>query len=81
MRSDLLIINKIDLAPMVGADLAVMEADTRRMRGPRPYVFTNLKAGDGVERIIDFIVNAGGLATRATPVHAGGLTASAAASF
>jgi urease accessory protein len=80
-RSDLLIINKIDLAPMVGADLAVMEADTRRMRGPRPYVFTNLKAGDGVERIIDFIVNAGGLATRAAPVHAGGLAASAAVSF
>jgi urease accessory protein len=60
-RSDLLIINKIDLAPMVGADLRVMEMDTKRMRGPRPYVFTNLKAGEGLDKVISFIVNAGGL--------------------
>lgn len=60
-RSDLLVINKIDLAPLVGADLAVMEADTQRMRGTRPYVFTNLKAGDGVARIVEFIVEKGGL--------------------
>jgi urease accessory protein len=60
-RSDLLVINKIDLAPLVGADLAVMERDARRMRGPRPFVFTNLKAGDGVAAIVDFIVKQGGL--------------------
>jgi urease accessory protein len=60
-RSDLLVINKIDLAPLVGADLAVMERDARRMRGPRPFVFTNLKAGDGVAAIVDFIVAQGGL--------------------
>jgi urease accessory protein len=61
-RSDLLVINKTDLAPLVGADLGVMERDTLRMRGARPFVFTNLKAGDGVDRIIAFIVEAGGLA-------------------
>jgi urease accessory protein len=60
-RSDLLVINKIDLAPLVGADLAVMERDARHMRGPRPFVFTNLKAGDGVAAIVDFIVTQGGL--------------------
>jgi urease accessory protein len=60
-RSDLLVINKIDLAPLVGADLAVMEEDTKRMRGARPYVFTNLKAGDGVATVAEFIVGAGGL--------------------
>ena len=50
MRSDLLVINKIDLAPYVGADLGVMERDARRMRGDRPFVFTNLRGGDGVGR-------------------------------
>ncbi len=60
-RSDLLIINKIDLAPLVGADLAVMERDTRQMRGARPFVFTNLKTGEGVDRVVDFIVEEGGL--------------------
>src|SRR5262245_52820785 len=60
-RSDLLVINKIDLAPLVGADLAVMEADTRRMRHTRPFVFTNLKSGDGVECVAAFIVVKGGL--------------------
>jgi urease accessory protein len=60
-RSDLLVINKIDLAPLVGADLGVMEADTRRMRGARPYVFTNLRAGIGVDQVAAFIQEAGGL--------------------
>ena len=54
-RSDLLVINKIDLAPYVGADLGVMERDARRMRGARPVLFTNLKTGDGVECIVDWI--------------------------
>jgi len=60
-RSDLLVINKIDLAPLVGADLAVMEADARRMRGARPFVFTNLRVGTGVELIAEFICARGGL--------------------
>ena len=63
-RSDLLVINKIDLAAAVGANLAVMDSDTRRMRGDRPYVFTNLKTGEGLETVIDFIATAGGLALR-----------------
>ncbi|GAB6039840.1 urease accessory protein UreG [Endothiovibrio diazotrophicus] len=58
-RSDLLVINKIDLAPYVGASLEVMERDARRMRGERPFVFTNLKSGEGVETVIDFIVREG----------------------
>jgi urease accessory protein len=58
-RSDLLIINKIDLAPYVGASLEVMEQDTARMRPTKPYVFTNLKEGQGLETIIDFIVTEG----------------------
>ncbi|MGE4521626.1 MAG: urease accessory protein UreG [Acetobacter sp.] len=60
-RSDLLVINKIDLAPHVGADLAVMDRDSRRMRGERPFVFTNIRAGDGVEAIARFITERGGL--------------------
>lgn len=60
-RSDLLVINKIDLAPHVGASLEVMEADTRRVRGTRPYVFTNLRRGDGVATILRFIEKTGGL--------------------
>ncbi len=60
-RSDLLIINKIDLAPHVGASLEVMERDARRMRGDRPFVFTNLKTGHNVEAVIAFILDAGGL--------------------
>jgi urease accessory protein len=55
MRSDLLVINKIDLAPYVGADLAVMERDAKRMRGGRPFVFTNLRAGEGVDAIVSWI--------------------------
>jgi urease accessory protein len=60
-RSDLLVINKVDLAPMVGANLEVMRNDARRMRGDRPCVFTNLKTGDGLDRIVDFLVTHGGL--------------------
>jgi len=64
-RSDLLVINKIDLAPLVGPDLAVMEADTLRMRVSRPFVFTNMKSGEGVEQIASFITKIGGLAKAA----------------
>ena len=60
-RSDLLVINKIDLAPMVGANLEVMEADARRMRLRRPFIFSNLKSGEGVEQIAGFLVDRGGL--------------------
>ncbi|HGY9588822.1 TPA: urease accessory protein UreG [Vibrio harveyi] len=63
-RSDLLVINKIDLAPYVGASLEVMEADTTRMRPEKPYVFTNLKEGKGLQEIIDFIVDKGMLEKR-----------------
>ena len=55
-RSDLLVINKIDLAPRVGADLAVMEQDTRRMRGDRPWCFTNLHSGEGLEQVVEFLL-------------------------
>jgi len=55
MKSDLLVINKIDLAPMVGASLEVMERDARKMRGERPFVFSNLKTGHGLKVIVDFI--------------------------
>jgi urease accessory protein len=60
-RSDLLVINKTDLAPHVGADLAVMDRDSRLMRGKRPFVFTNTRAGDGVDAVLAFIETAGGL--------------------
>ena len=60
-RSDLLIINKTDLAPHVGASLEVMERDSRRMRGERPFVFTCLKTGAGLDTVIAFIVREGGL--------------------
>jgi urease accessory protein len=60
-RSDLLVINKIDLAPLVGASLEVMDRDARKMRGTRPFLFTNLKDGIGLPAIVEFIVAAGGL--------------------
>jgi len=61
-KSDLLIINKIDLAPMVGASLEVMDKDARKMRGDRPFVFTNLKSGQGLPAVIEFIEREGLLA-------------------
>ena len=61
-RSDLLVINKIDLAPHVGADLGVMDRDARKMRGERPFCFTNMRSGEGVEVVARFIERAGGLA-------------------
>lgn len=65
-RSDLLVINKIDLAPLVGADLGVMDRDARKMRGDRPFLFTNLKDNIGLADIIAFIVKTGGLPGRDT---------------
>jgi urease accessory protein len=61
-KSDLLVINKIDLAPMVGASLEVMERDARRMRGERPFVFSNLKTGQGLDTVVRFIETEGLLA-------------------
>src|SRR5580704_410248 len=60
-RSDLLVINKVDLAPHVGASLEKMEADAKRMRGARPFVMTNLRQGEGLSTIVRFIESAGGL--------------------
>ncbi|HEV7821256.1 MAG TPA: GTP-binding protein, partial [Burkholderiales bacterium] len=58
-KSDLLVINKIDLAPMVGASLEVMDRDAKKMRGERPFVFSNLKTNQGLDRIVDFIEQQG----------------------
>jgi urease accessory protein len=66
-RSDLLVINKIDLAPLVEASLDVMDRDSRKMRGIRPFVFTNLKKNQGVREIAGFIVETGGLPARELP--------------
>ncbi len=63
-RSDLLVINKIDLAPYVGASLDTMERDARKMRGDRPFVFTNLKTGHGLPEVVRFIVRQGMLSER-----------------
>jgi urease accessory protein len=60
-RSDLLVINKIDLAPHVGASLEVMDRDARKMRGERPFLFANIRAGVGVAEIADYVQKAGGL--------------------
>ena len=70
MKSDLLIINKIDLAPYVGASLEVMDRDTRRMRGERPFLFSNLKTGQGLDEIVRFIETQGMLKTKSVPVTA-----------
>ncbi len=67
-KSDLLIINKTDLAPLVGADLDVMDRDATRMRGERPFVFSNLKSGQGLQTIIDFIIAQGMLEKRAIKI-------------
>jgi urease accessory protein len=63
-KSDLLVINKIDLAPHVGASLEVMERDARKMRGQRPFVMTNMKTGEGLSTIVDFIIKEGVLPGR-----------------
>ncbi len=63
-KSDLLIINKIDLAPLVGADLDVMDRDAKKMRGDRPFVFTNLKTQVGLDRIVEFVIAQGGPALK-----------------
>ena len=60
-RSDLLVINKTDLAPLVGADLDVMDSDSKRMRGERPYIFAKVKHGEGVTDIVNFVIEEGGL--------------------
>ena len=64
-RSDLLVINKIDLAPHVGASLEVMDRDARAMRGERPFVFTNLVTGEGLDRVMDFLLREGMLESAA----------------
>jgi urease accessory protein len=64
-RSDLLVINKIDLAPYVGASLEKMDIDAKRMRGARPFVMTNMKTQDGLDRIVSFIESKGGLKAKA----------------
>jgi urease accessory protein len=69
-RSDLLVINKIDLAPLVGASLEVMDRDAKKMRGARPFVFSNLKIDLGVADIARFIVDSGGLPSRPLPASA-----------
>jgi len=66
-KSDLLVINKIDLAPLVGADLGIMDRDARKMRGERPFVFSNLKDGTGIDVVQQFIVRKGGLPDRGIP--------------
>ncbi|MEP6938385.1 MAG: GTP-binding protein [Rudaea sp.] len=75
-RSGLLVINKIDLAPLVGASLEVMDRDARKMRGDRPFVFTNLKINHGLAEVARFIIERGGLPQRgalatASPGQAG----------
>ena len=60
-RSDLLVINKIDLAPFVGADLGVMDRDAKKMRGEKPFYFSNLKENKGLPEIVDFVIDKGGL--------------------
>ncbi len=64
-RSDLLVINKIDLAPMVGASLEVMDRDAKKMRGARPFVFSNMRSGEGLDAIAGFVEKSGGLAVTA----------------
>lgn len=67
-RSDLLVINKIDIAEMVGASLEVMDRDSRKMRGERPFLFASIKHGKGVEEVVDFLVQKGGLRAEKIPL-------------
>lgn len=71
-KSDLLVINKIDLAPHVGASLEVMDSDARKMRGDRPFVFSNLKTGEGLQAIIDIIIEKGMLEVKSLASNAAG---------
>ncbi|KEP70917.1 urease accessory protein UreG [Thioclava sp. BHET1] len=66
-KSDLLVVNKIDLAPYVGVDLALLESDTQAARGDKPFVLTRLRQGDGMEQIVEFLVREGGLALSPIP--------------
>ena len=66
-KSDLLVVNKIDLAPYVGVDLALLESDTRAARGDKPFVLTRLRQSDGMEQIVEFLVREGGLALSPIP--------------
>jgi urease accessory protein len=66
-KSDLLVVNKTDLAPHVGVDLALLESDTKTARGRRPYVLARLRQGTGVEEIVEFLVREGGLVPRSIP--------------
>tara|TARA_B110000037_G_scaffold152027_1_gene171405 strand:- start:786 stop:1340 length:555 start_codon:yes stop_codon:yes gene_type:complete len=66
-RSDLLVINKIDLAPLVGADLGVMDRDAKKMRADKPFIFANLKVQKGVREIADFIIGMGGVELKDKP--------------
>src|SRR5437763_17128368 len=66
-RSDLLVINKVDLAPPAGAALELMDREAKRMRGGRPFVFSNLRTGQGVDRIVQFIEDSGGLGASPSP--------------
>ncbi len=66
-KSDLLIINKTDLAPLVGASLDVMDQDSKKMRGERPFIFSNLKKAEGLDKIIDFIISEGMLEAKEIP--------------
>jgi urease accessory protein len=69
-KSDLLVINKTDLAPHVGASLEVMDRDAKKMRGDRPFVFTSIRQGEGLEAVVSFIIREGMLANLATPLTA-----------
>ncbi len=75
-KSDLLVINKIDLAPLVGASLEVMDRDARRMRGERPFVFTNLKTGHGLDTVVRFVVERGMLGSLSSSLAAPAATGS-----
>ena len=68
-KSDLLVINKVDIAPLVGASLDVMERDAKKMRGLRPFVFSNMKSGQGIEDILAFIIDRGMLKPKSSSLQ------------